>query len=178
MSAATYWKSLFLTRFTKPQCDRALYQRVKQTKPTRIVELGVGDLSRASNAIALAQRFSTETIHYCGIDLFEARAELAGPSLKQTHHQLSQTGAQIRLVPGDVFSAVGRTANLLSETDLLIIDATTEQDDLDRVRAFLPRMLHANSSIARYDLAGGQTRLRWMKPSSFLQSEDTTRKAA
>ena len=168
MNAATFWNALFWTRFSQPRHDRALFQRVQRIKPVRIVELGVGDTSRATRTIRLAQRFTKETIQYCGIDLFEARPE-GGVSLKDAHQSLSKTGAKIRLVPGDVMSALGRTANVLTNTDLLIFDANNSQAEVEHAFHFLPRMVHEKTAIARYDSAGKSARLRWLKPSGFLQ---------
>jgi len=163
MSAASYWNSLYLTYFAQPKCDRALFKRVTQTKPTRIVELGIRDLPRAERTIAMAQRQTDETIHYCGIDMFEGRE--GGLKLKDAHHALAQTGAKVRLVPGDLMSGLSRAANMLANTDVLIIDACHAREDLELVHHFLPRMLREDTSIARY---GDGSNLRWMKPSTFL----------
>ena len=169
MPAASYWNTLVWTNFSKPTCDRSLYRRVVKSKPGKIVELGVGDLTRASRTISLAQRSQSETVHYCGIDLFEARSERP-LKLKDAHNQLIKSGARVRLVPGDLLPALARTANMLTETDLLIIDATISQSDLEAVRLFLPRMMSPKTSIARYDNKNEQPRLRWMKPEALLQT--------
>jgi len=168
MSAASFWNALSWARFSKPQQDRALYQRVQRIKPLRIVEVGLGDTTRATRIIRLAQRFTSETIHYCGIDQFEARAT-DGLPLKDAHQSLSKTGAKVRLVPGDILSALARTANVLTNTDLLIFDASNSQAEIENAYHFLPRMLHENTAIARYDLTDKSVRLRWLKASSFLQ---------
>ena len=167
MPAASYWQALAWIHSATPKCDRALHRRVKTTMPQRIVELGVGDLSRATRVIAMAQRYRKDTIHYCGIDLFDARSEDASLKLKDAHIRLSQTGARIRLVPGDLMSAIPRTANMLTNTDLLIVDATHSASELESIRPFIPRMLGPCASIARYDVNNGKLQLRWMKPDSF-----------
>ena len=141
-------------------------------QPVRILELGVGDLTRSVRSIAMAQRFHDgpeSGVQYCGIDLFEARAEGA-IKLKDAHQQLKQTGAKTRLVPGELMSAVARTANILSAIDLLIIDSVYSGDEVEAIFPFLPRLLHDGSSIARYDLQNGKLRLRWMKPDSFVRA--------
>ena len=168
MSAASIWNALHWTRFSQPRHDRALFQRVQKVKPVRIVELGIGDTTRATRVIRLAQRFTSETIQYCGIDQFDARAT-DGLPLKGAHQILSKTGAKVRLVPGDIMSALGRTANILTNTDLLIFDASNEQADIEKAFHFLPRMLHEKTAIARYDVAEKSVRLRWLKPSGFMQ---------
>lgn len=170
MSAASFWDALVWTRLSKPRCERQLYQRVQRLKPVRIVELGLGDGSRATRLIRLARRFSDETVHYCGIDLFEARSANPLP-LKEVHNQLAKTDAKVRLVPGDVFSSLGRTANVLVNTDLMVIDAVTSSQELEKAFHFFPRMLHESTSIARLDGEGTSIRLRWLKPGGFLQTE-------
>lgn len=168
MSTASYWDALIWTRFSKPRCHRSVYQRVQQTRPRRIVELGIGDATRAVRMIQLAQRATGETVQYCGIDLFEAR-DVDGIRLKDVHHRLAQTGAKIRLVPGDAFSALGRSANILTDTDLLVIDDVHTQEEIQQAYHFFPRMLHAGSSVARFDRENGSIRLRWLKPDGFVQ---------
>lgn len=176
MAAATLWQSTMWTRFAKPACDQTLYKRVQRCHPTRIVEFGIGDLVRAQRVISLAQRYAGKSddssantrIQYCGIDLFDMRADQSPLSLKEAHNRLTKSGAKVRLVPGDLSSALARTANILQNTDLLIVDATYSRDQLESVYHFLPRMLHAETSIARYSFYNGKLRLRWMKPDSFV----------
>ena len=167
MSAASTWNAFVWAHFAKPKCDRALFRRIKQRRPQRIVEIGI-NLTRATRTIALAQRYCEDKIHYCGIDLFEARGEGEPLKLKHTHNQLAQTGAKIRLVPGEMVSAIGRTANNLTETDLLIVSPEQSREELQAIFPYLPRMLHSETSIARYTEADGGVRLRWMKPDSFV----------
>jgi len=167
MPAASYWNALLWMNLSKPSCDCALYRRVLKSKPCRIVELGVGDLTRAVRVIALAQRSHSDTIHYCGIDLFEARSEQP-LMLKEAYRQLAPSGAKVRLVPGDLLPALARTANMLTASDLLIIDARVSPADLESVLQFLPRMLSPATAVARYELKNAQPCLRWIKPESFL----------
>lgn len=174
MSAASFWESLIWTRWSKPRCLGSLYQRVLREKPVRIVELGLADAVRAARLIRLAERAGDERIQYCGVDLFEARDADPLP-LKKVHHQLAETGARVRLVPGDLFSSLGRTANLLSDTDLLVIDSVHHQEEIEAVCHFFPRMLHEGTAIARLERSDDLVRLRWLKSSDFLQ---TKRKAA
>ena len=163
MNAASFWDALIWTRFGNPRHERPLYQRVLREKPLRLVELGIRGVERSTRLIRLAQRARAETILYCGIDLFEAREENPLP-LKTVHNHLVKTGAKVRLVPGDLMSAVARSANLLLETDFLLVDSSISTAELRSVYPFLPRMLHADSSIAH--ITGGQ--VRWMKPTTFL----------
>ncbi len=163
MPAASFAQAVHLTTFCTPKCDRTLYRRVKRTKPRRIVELGIGDASRAARLLHLAARYHPgTTIEYTGIDLFETRPLGKSLSVKQAYHRLSRTGASVRLVPGDAGPALIRTANALTEMDLVVIDLG--DDDLAKVWFYLPRMLHDKTTIARYELRGQQKNLVWLKP--------------
>lgn len=168
MPAASTWNAFVWTYLSGPKRDRDLYRRVAKKKPRRIVELGLADLTRTLRMIRMAQRYTDETIHYCGIDLFESRGE-SGLKLKDTHSRLSHTGGKIRLVPGELMPAIARSANILTDTDLLIISAEHSSDDLRAVQMFMPRMLRSDSSIARYQCSANKLELRWLKPDAFLQ---------
>ena len=166
MPAASYWKALIWSRLSGSKADRSLCRNVSRHRPVRIVEFGVGDLSRAMKVISLAQRTAKE-VAYCGIDLFDAREEEPGLKLKDAHHQLALTGAKVRLVPGELPMAVARTANVLTETDLLIVDAQHDDDALSAISGFLPRMVHPRTFVARYHGDPSQPKLHWPDPESF-----------
>lgn len=183
MASASFWQSFVWTRFATPSCDRSLFSRIQKTRPQRIVEFGIRDLQRTERCIALAQRFlqptdgGSEAVRYCGIDLFEARRQPTPLNLKTAHNQLARTKAKIRLVPGQLSSALARTANVLPNTDLLIVDAMHSREELEAIFHFLPRMLHAQTSIARYSEESGRPRLRWMKPDSFVTPRSRSKAA-
>lgn len=168
MSAASFWERLIWTRFSKPRSFGALYKHMLRKKPVRIVELGIGDGTRALRMIRLAETYTQKKIHYCGIDLFEARETRPLP-LKTVHHQLAESGAQVRLVPGDLLMSLGRTANLLPDTDLLVIDSVHRHDELEQVTQFFPRMLRSDASIARFEGSSQSPRLRWLAAEDLLE---------
>jgi hypothetical protein len=141
---------LYLAHFSQPAADRPLYRRIRRQKVRRIVELGVGLLTRATRMIEVAAaETSPENVTYTGVDLFELRsaADCAGVSLKLAHRQLMPTGARIRLLPGDPFTALSRAANELTETDLLVISANQDAQSLAKAWFYVPRMLHARSQV-------------------------------
>lgn len=149
-------KYLYLAYFSQPAADRILYRAIRRNKVRRILEVGVGTGDRAQRMIALALRNkSAEPVEYTGIDLFESRREHDGISLKLAHRMLSQTAARVRLVPGDAFSALSRTANVLANnTDLIIVSADQDADSLAKAWFYVPRMLHARSLVYREEVAG------------------------
>ena len=72
-------------------------------------------------------------------------------TFKQAHQLLKATGATIRLVPGNAFSALARMANDVTETDLLIIGADQNQAALAKAWFYVPRMLHAHSLVCLHE---------------------------
>jgi hypothetical protein len=97
--------------------------------------------------MALAVRPDDE-IRYAGIDLFEARAaSQPGLTLKAAYKLLRQVPVQSQLIPGDPFTALARVANNLTGTDLLVIAADQDPQQLARAWALVPRMLHDNSLV-------------------------------
>jgi len=100
---------------------------------------------------------------YTGIDLFEARIAADGPgvTLKMAHRMLKSTGVRVKLVPGDSFSALARTANSLRETDLVVISSRQDPEIMARSWYFIPRVLHSESLVLREETRpGGRLVLR------------------
>lgn len=138
---------LYLAAFSKPVCDRLIYRTIRQNRVASILEIGVGDGSRAINMIRVAKKYcSSGSIRYTGIDGFEADSN-SKVSLKDFHQRLSKLEIKLQLVPGEVAAAVQRIANSHLRTDLLVISAGNNTAALDDVWFFVPRMLHAASVV-------------------------------
>ena len=135
---------LWLAHFSKPKGERFLFRLIKGNSVRSIVELGVGNGERALRLVDFARQFVPNgELRYTGIDLFEGRSEPeSGISLKEAHGMLKQVDAKIKLVPGDPFSALARSANGLAGTDLFLISNDLDQESLARAWAFIPRTLH------------------------------------
>ncbi|HUE72547.1 MAG TPA: hypothetical protein VMP01_16805, partial [Pirellulaceae bacterium] len=114
-----------------------------------VVEIGIADAARTRKVWeALAFRRENLPLRYTGIDPFESRPPgQPALSLKQAYSELRRDGVQVKLVPGDPATALHRTANSLTGTDLLIISATIDAGDLARAWTWMPRMLHAGTII-------------------------------
>ena len=141
---------LYLAYLSQPVADRPLYRCMRRQAIRRIVELGVGTLARATRMIEIAAAgVGAENVTYTGVDLFESRsvADSAGVSLKLAHRQLLGTGARIRLLPGDPFTALARAANGLTETDIVVISADQDAASLAKAWFYVPRMLHTASQV-------------------------------
>jgi len=143
-------KLLYLTYFSKPIADRAVYRAISRVRPKLILEIGVGSGSRALRMIGQMQLLDpTLELRYVGIDQFEARpkTEAVHLTLKEAHSMLRATPAKVQVVPGDPLSALSRVANSLKEVDLVIISHDQQGESLDRSWFFLPRTLHDKTLV-------------------------------
>jgi len=139
--------------FSQPKIDKLLYRTIRELKPRRIVEMGIGDGKRTSQIINAATRHGD--VNYYGIDMFEASpADTPHLSLKEAHRQFSGLRAQIRLLPGDARSTLKRSANELNGIDLFVIAATHSIESLDTVWSYASRMLLDTSRVLIEDPNG------------------------
>ena len=146
----------YLCWLSKPKADRAIFHYLRKHSVKSIVELGLRDETRSLAMVRLAQyRSPGEEIRYAGIDLFEARAAGQAPlTLKQMHQAMNRAKATARLVPGDAFGGLARSANQLQGTDLLVISAGHDEENLARAWMYVPRLL---STTGRVLIADGPT---------------------
>ena len=150
MAGSNRLRVLYLLHLSKPPHNRGVYRTIYRRKVRTILELGVGSGERAVRMIEAARwQTPARQIQYTGVDLFESGADANGLSLtlKGAHRLLQTTGAKIRLVPGDPFAAMARTANGLGPTDLVIVSAGLDRGSLDRAWFYLPRVLHPASVV-------------------------------
>ena len=180
MSIGSLIRSSYLLYFAQPAADRALYWALKSRPIRTIVELGIGLGSASGNRTerlleVAAWRRDCLPLAYTAIDLFESRpAHQPRLTLKQAFHDLRPTGANIRLVPGDPYSALVRTANALTGTDLLIIAADQDRESLAQAWRFVPRMIHPRTLIFQQDAASGPGKETWRQ----LKHDDVLKLAA
>ncbi|MHB8955720.1 MAG: hypothetical protein ACYC4U_22305 [Pirellulaceae bacterium] len=156
MSAASQLKYLHLAYFSKPIADRTVYRTIRNIRPGHLVGIGLGCGQLVRNMIQLASEVTRrDQVRFTGIDLFELRpSKVPGMSLKQAHSLLASLKARVKLVPGDPFSALARTANSLPDTDLVVIRADQDPGSLERAWYYLPRMLH-DQSVVLIETTGG-----------------------
>ena len=139
-----------LAHMSKPAEDRPIYQQILKGHVRRILELGLGVGERSLRLIETASKVhGAREVYYTGIDPFEGRDSLEGMglTLKGAHQKLTQTGAHVRLVPGDAFAGVARIANSLKDVDLVIVSGDQPADVLNRTWFYFPRMIHADSRV-------------------------------
>ena len=141
-------KQLYCCYLSKPASDRKLYRAVAQFEINSVVEIGIASIERTCRVLELAHRFSKGTVQYTGIDLFESEIGASNKiGLKVSHVELKATGAKVKLMPGDPFSCLSRSVNLLSGTDLLIIGGNVDEDSMARCWFYLPRLIHEDSLV-------------------------------
>lgn len=147
------FKFFQMTWLSKPASDRLIYKLIKQRSVSSIVEIGMGDGTRCSNLLAVAQKFNPDSkIKYTGVDLFDARGEDETPlKLIEMHRKLNAVDAKTQLVPGDLASALPRIANSHVRTDMVILSAGFEEEEFEATQMFLPRMLHPSSVVLIQD---------------------------
>ncbi len=151
MNAFKFVRHTYLCYFSQPVADRVLYRLLRKTAVTSIVEIGLGQLGRTRRLLELAaEKTPLEALKYAGIDLFESRAaERVGVDLKVAHKELKPVCGKLQLIPGDPFSALARSANSLTKTDLIVISHDLDADSLAKAWFYLPRMLHDRSLVYR-----------------------------
>lgn len=150
--------SLYCRYFSQPTGERILFRHMLRQRPSRIVEIGMGDGSRAIRIAEFLRRTAPDhELKFFGIDLFEAGPYAAeGWSLKVAHQLLKQQGAQARLFPGDPLSVLNRQANGLTNTDLLLIGDELNEEEYESCWRFLPRMLSDQTAVFVAELEGGE----------------------
>lgn len=170
MPAASRLRLFYLTYLLKPAAERTLHREIDRRQVRRIVELGLGDGTRAERMIEVAQRHARAAeIHYAGIDLFEDRPSGPALMLKQAFRRLRPLGTRLQLVPGDPLAALSRMANSLPQTDLLLIAADQDAAALEQAWYFVPRMLHANSLVLREVVQDGKPQYQSVTPRQIEQ---------
>jgi len=156
-----FWRNLFLCRLSQPIHNRSLYRTILRQQPRRLVEVGVSDLVRGQRMIELAAKFHDE-VAYTGIDLFEMRPEshpYKSCGLKTAYQKLKTRRAKIRLLPGEAAETVARSANLLYNSDLIVI-SHCEADEISHQRQLFQRIMHRQSvlMIEQLDHESGRCR--------------------
>ena len=144
--------------FSKPICDRAIYQLIRKHKFRSIVEIGLEDGARSGNMIRIAKKFGVSpNVRYTGVDLFDARdSSQVNLPLIEVHRRLKGENTKTQLVPGDIRTAIPQIANSHVRTDLIVISAGFDEASLDASWLYFPRMLHSGSLVLIQHTPGGK----------------------
>ncbi|HET6883705.1 MAG TPA: hypothetical protein VFI31_26360, partial [Pirellulales bacterium] len=128
----TFCRTVYLAYFSQPAKDRVLYRAICRTAPARILELGMERGQRSTRLVEVVRRAQPGALpHYTGIDLFEL-SSASGIPLKAAYCKLQATGARVRLVPGDPFTALAQSANTIGQCDLIVVAASLDAESLRR----------------------------------------------
>jgi len=177
---ATTLRYLYLSYFSKPVSDRALYRILRRKRPRKVLEIGITNTDRTLRMLDFAQRLiEGEAIRYAAIDLFEARdASAPKLSLKECHRLLKTIRAQAQLIPGEPAGALARVANSLPDVDLVLISAAHDEAALSGAWFYLPRMLNAGSIVLREVSGAEGTTLQVVDPAKIRQWAGANRRRA
>ncbi len=149
-------KRLYLKHFAKPASERVLFSAIASQSVRQIVEIGIGDCSRAQRLLRLAVQCHGGPITYCGVDLFEA-APKGRPILKykDAYCKLNAANCKTKLVPGEPTAALASCANSFTNTDLILIGNQFDSTALASMWMYVPRMLTAQTLLFQQSHDGG-----------------------
>jgi hypothetical protein len=148
---------LWLTRFSQPAKERPLYRHALKSAPKRIIELGLGTLTRTERLLGLVRAVHPgNEVHYVGLDRFEGRLpdDPPGVTLKQAHQRLHGL-ARVQLVPGNVDTSLSKLCNHLGSFDLVLISADNDPRYVDRCWFFIRRIVTPQTAIFAESRTGG-----------------------
>ena len=149
MALPGWLATLWMTRFSRPAGERAIWRHVLRSPPSRILEVGMGTLGRTERLLHLARGLSgTQPVQLVGIDRFESRtaSDPPGVTLKEAHKRLTAL-AKVQLVPGNADAALARVGNHIGVFDLVLVSADEEARHLDKAWFFIQRVVRAESTI-------------------------------
>lgn len=183
LSIRRFIKFAQLAYFSTPSAERVLFQALKQTPASAILEIGLESVERTQRLIEAMQILHPQSpLRYVGVDLFEARPQnRTAISLKQTHQALAKfPNLQVRLIPGDTYHALARSANTLSGMDFVVISGQLDADELRKSWFYLPRMLHGTSRVYAEEPGPGKERemvFRLLPAAEIQQRAEASRQA-
>ncbi|MGH7192630.1 MAG: class I SAM-dependent methyltransferase [Candidatus Saccharimonadales bacterium] len=154
-------RSAHMVYVASPAGERVVYREIQRRQTRKILEVGVGGGRRTLRMIEAAMRGAAGRVCYAGVDLFEMRSPSDDRlTLKQAHALLKPSGARVRLIPGDPFTALARMANEIGPCDLIVIAGDQPEESLERAWFYVPRLLHAGTVVFSHgpgaaDSAGG-----------------------
>jgi len=169
LKRTSFVRFAFLAWLSQPAQQRPIYRMIRQLEAKTIVEIGVQAGVGSRRIIEAALRsWPAAEIRYTGIDLFEARPVPAtGLRLIEAHRTLKRHGVHVHLIPGDPFSALARSANTLTGTDMIVIRGDQDPEALLRAWYYVPRMLHEQSVVLQETNSGKASRWECISPATI-----------
>lgn len=152
-----FFQALYLTHFSTPVDERAIYRRIRKNVPQQIVECGIQRGERMGRMLRLLKYVSpkTDSFTYVCTDPFEGRTEIDGPglSLRKAHKLLSQLELRHRCIPAPSEMGIIQLSRSVKDVDFLVI-AMPELDWLGRRGALLAATL-ADQAVIFLKAPGG-----------------------
>lgn len=140
----------------KPKRYRYLFQTIKETQPTTLMEIGVWNGERAKEMISCASRYhDVKNIKYFGFDLFELitpdkfKKEISKqpPGYQEVLDKLNLTGANIRLYQGDTAVVLPKFVKESHKIDFIFIDGGHSIETVKNDWSFSKELMHENSVV-------------------------------
>ena len=154
----TYWRQL-----SKPASDRPLWSFLLERPINSALLVGMGDGLQTKNLLQLVQRDDPSVVfRLAAIDLFESAVAGSGHlRLKDAHRLCAVAGVKAHLIPGELKSALPRTAVTVLPSDLVICNYRFEKDSVEHQTwlNWLPRLVHANSTVLAISTATNRLEL-------------------
>lgn len=175
-------RSIYLTYFSLPTENRALYQAVTRRKPRRIVEFGLQRGERTLNMLELARHYRrVQDIEYVCIDPFESRTIEDGPglSIRKAYKLLTQCGVRARLIPEQPENALPLLADLAGSVDIMVV-ATPSLDWIRDRKTEVAGLLEPNGLVCLGTSSpdGSPFELLPYTAGQLLRYDDSCRRAA
>ena len=120
-----------------------LRKRLKMISACSVLEIGVGDGSRAI-ATMEALSHQSDSIRYFGIDEFEMAG---GVNLKEFHQTLRNHGIHPKLFPGSVDRALVKIAHTIGAIDLILVTDASVVDENPAIAGLLARIAHQETVV-------------------------------
>ena len=120
-----------------------LRKRLKTVSASSVLEIGVGDGSRAIATMETLSRQSN-SIRYIGIDEFEMAG---GVNLKEFHQTLRNQGIHPKLFPGSVDRALMKIAHTIGAIDLILVTDASVIDENPAIAGLLARISHQETVV-------------------------------
>ena len=129
----------------------ALCKQIGSLAPTTVLEIGVGDGTRAIAIIEHLRRKNGELpSRYGAIDAFE-QGERSSVSLIQFHQAIRGIGASVKMFPLAIEPGLREFANTIGIADLVVITEPAAQWSVPTVQSALRRITHPQSCVLFFD---------------------------
>ena len=135
-----------------------LVRELKDCSATSVLEIGVGDGSRAVEVVMFLSQQSDNPIRYAGIDQFEMSG--GETTLMQFHQKLRAASIRPQLFPEPTASGLLRVAHTIGMMDLVLIADDSVDCDSAKFRGLLSRVVHQGTRILRLDSVGTWSEVR------------------